>query len=293
MNRTLSAHGAESASAAPHGTRDEWNRIAKGYDRTNTVTQMALGETALRRAQLRPGMRFLDVAAGSGALSIPAARIGARVVAVDQSPAMLELLRARAAAERLTIDTRVMDGEALEIEDAQFDLAGSQFGVMLFPDMPKGIREMTRVVVPGGRVLMVVYGDPHRIDFLDFFVRAIATVRPGFVGPPMDPPPLPFQLQDPRRLEAELKAAGLHTVSVETITETAAFETGTALWEWIRWSNPIVGEVLNELQISDAELPHIERALEQLVRARAVANGRALLSNPVNIGLGTRAQSLQ
>ena len=68
-------------------TRAEWDAIAPGYDRTNTPTQMWLGEQGLRRAGLRPGMRFLDVAAGSGALSIPAARIGAQVLATDQSPA--------------------------------------------------------------------------------------------------------------------------------------------------------------------------------------------------------------
>lgn len=291
MNQPFHTRAVDIESAAPHSTRDEWDKIANGYDRTNTVTQMWLGENALRRAQIRAGMRFLDVAAGSGALSIPAARMGAQVVAVDQSPAMLELLRARAAAEHLEIDTRVMNGEALEIEDAQFDLAGSQFGVMLFPDMPKGIREMARVVVPGGHVLMVAYGDPHRIDFIDFFVRAIASVRPSFEGPPMDPPPLPFQLQDPGKLEAELRSAGLQEVRVETITESTEFESGTALWEWIRWSNPIVGELLDELEITDVELRQIERTLEQLVRARAAPQDRAVLSNPINIGVGTRARS--
>ena len=290
MNQTSSVRDADTASAAPHSSREEWNRVAKGYDKTNTATQMRLGENALRRAQLMPGMRFLDVAAGSGALAIPAARLGARVVAVDQSPAMLELLRARAATEHLAIETRIMNGEALEFADAQFDMVGSQFGVMLFPDMPKGIREMARVVVPGGCVLMIAYGDPHRIDFLDFFVRAIASVRPGFEGPPMDPPPLPFQLQDPRRLEAVLKSAGLHTVNVETITERTEFETGTQLWEWIRWSNPIVGDLLNALEISEGELPQIERTLEQLVRARAAPHGTAVLTNPINIGRGTRGR---
>ena len=77
-------------------TRDAWDVIAEGYDATNTPTQMWLGNEALRRAGLRAGMRFLDVAAGSGALAIPAARLGARVLATDRSPAMLELLRRRA-----------------------------------------------------------------------------------------------------------------------------------------------------------------------------------------------------
>jgi SAM-dependent methyltransferase len=112
-----------------------------------------------------------------------------------------------------------MDGHALEIDDNSFEIAGSQFGVMLFPDMPKGIGEMARVVKPGGRVLMNVYGDPHKIEFLGFFVRAIQSVRPDFTGPPMDPPPLPFQLQDPGTLGKQLAAAGLRNVKVETISE--------------------------------------------------------------------------
>lgn len=57
---------------------------------------MWLGNEGLGRAELRAGMRFLDVAAGSGALSIPAARLGAQVLATDQSPVMIELLGARA-----------------------------------------------------------------------------------------------------------------------------------------------------------------------------------------------------
>ena len=168
-------------------------------------------------------MRFLDVAAGSGALSIPAARIGAQVLSTDQSPIMLGLLEERARKEGLAIETRVMDGHALDLDDDSFDVAGSQFGVMLFPDMPKGIREMVRVVKPGGRVLMTVYGDPRRIEFFGFFVTAIRSVRSDFTGPPMDPPPLPFQLQDPQRLRKEMAAAGLKEVEVETITETLEF----------------------------------------------------------------------
>jgi ubiquinone/menaquinone biosynthesis C-methylase UbiE len=130
-------------------TRAAWDNIAAGYDRTNTPTQMWLANEGLRRADLRAGMRFLDVAAGSGALSIPAARLGAQVLATDLSQVMLEHLNARARNEELSIETRVMDGHALELKDNTFDIAGSQFGVMLFPDMPRGIREMARVTKPG------------------------------------------------------------------------------------------------------------------------------------------------
>ena len=82
-------------------TRAAWDKIAAGYDEFVTATHMELGNEGLRRADLRPGMRFLDVAAGSGALSIPAARLGAQVLATDQSPVMLERLSARARDEGL------------------------------------------------------------------------------------------------------------------------------------------------------------------------------------------------
>jgi ubiquinone/menaquinone biosynthesis C-methylase UbiE len=269
-------------------TRIAWDRIAAGYNRTNTLTQMWLGNEGLRRAELRSGMRFLDVAAGSGALSIPAARLGAQVVATDLSPVMLDQLEARARKEGLEIETRVMDGQALDLDDDSFDVAGSQFGVMLFPDMPKGIREMVRVVKPGGRVLMNVYGDPHEIDFLGFFVAAVQSVRPDFDGPPADPPPLPFQLQDPERLRRELVAAGLRDVVVETITESTEFQTGRQLWEWIVWSNPIVEGILGDLGVSGDERETIEEALDRLVRERAGGSESAVLTNPINIGIGTK-----
>src|SRR6188474_2398114 len=101
---------------ATQETRAAWDSIAPLYDRTNTPSQMWLGNECLRRAALRPGMQFLDVASGSGALSIPAARIGAQVVAVDQSPIMLELLSIRARTEQLDIHTLVMDGHALQLD---------------------------------------------------------------------------------------------------------------------------------------------------------------------------------
>ena len=256
-----------------------WDAIAAGYDRTNTPSQMWLGNEGLRRAGLRPGMRFLDVAAGSGALSIPAARLGARVLATDLSPAMLELLERRARDEGLSIETRVMDGHHLELDDDCFDLAGSQFGVMLFTDMPKGIAEMARVVRPGGRVLVNAYGDPHGIEFLGRFVGAIQAAVPSFEGPPMDPLPLPFQLHDPERLRRELMGAGLRDVEVETIAERTEFRSGEHLWDWITHSNPIAGEILAELDLTEEQLG--------VVRA-AVGNGPAVLCAPVHIGIGAR-----
>lgn len=135
---------------------------------------------------------------------------------------------------------------------------------------------------------MNVYGDPHKIEFLGLFVSAIQSDRPHFRGPPMNPPPLPFQLQDPERMRKELAAAGLQDVKVETISETTEFQPGKALWEWVIWSNPIVEEVLQDLSVTDGERLVIQQTLEMLFGDRAGPDGRASVSNPINIGIGTK-----
>jgi ubiquinone/menaquinone biosynthesis C-methylase UbiE len=269
-------------------TQKDWDKIAEGYDAFVTPTHEWLGQQGLERAGLRAGMRFLDVAAGSGALSMPAARLGARVLSVDLSPKMLSRLEGRAAAERLEVETRVMDGHALKLDDESFDVSGSQFGVMLFPKMPRALKEMARVTKAGGRVLMTVYGPPERIDFIQFFISAIRAAVPGFEGLPTDPPPLPFQLQDPAKLRTELEKAGLTKVRVETITESLRFQSGRQLWDWLVNSNPIAGHVLAELRLTTSQIEEVKSALERMVDERARGNGPAILTNPVHIGVGTK-----
>jgi ubiquinone/menaquinone biosynthesis C-methylase UbiE len=269
-------------------TRAAWDAIAPGYDEFVTPSHIALGAEALRLAGLRAGMRFVDVAAGSGALSIPAARLGAQVLSTDVSARMLERLEARAREERLELETRVMDGHALELEDGSFDLAGSQFGVMLFPDMPRGVAELARVTRREGRVVLVVLGAVTKVEFFSFFMRAIQAAVPGFTGPGTDPPPLPFQLQDPERVRHVLAEAGLKHVRVETTTEHLAFRSGAHLWDWLVSSNPIAGELLAELELTPEQTALVRNALDDMVRERSHGNGPAVLTVPINIGIGTK-----
>jgi hypothetical protein len=99
---------------------------------------------------------------------------------------------------------------------------------------------------------------------------------------------LPFQLQDPERLRKELSAAGLKDVKVETITETTEFRSGKELWEWLVSSNPIVVMVLGSLKLTGGERDVIQQALDRLVRERAGSGDTATLTNPINIGIGTK-----
>lgn len=280
-----SADGAGSA-VELEATRGEWDAVAPGYDEFVTP-RWALGEEALDHAGLEPDMRFLDVACGSGALSLPAARLGARVTAVDLSPVMIDRFRARAREEGLTdVVARVMDGHALDFEDGSFDVVGSQFGVMLFPDLPRALREMVRVTRPGGRVLMVVYGAPEEVEFLTFFIPAMQAVVPDFTGLPSDPPPLPFQVADPTVLRERMTAAGLRQVRIEPTVERLTFGSGAELWDWVTNSNPIATGMVEDL--TEEQRRAVRRELDGRLRERSGGRGPAVLECAVHAGIGTK-----
>lgn len=280
-----SADGADSA-VELEATRAGWDAVAPGYDEFVTP-RWALGEEVLGHAGLEPDMRFLDVASGSGALALPAARLGARVTAVDLSPVMIDGLRARASAEGLAnVDARVMDGHALDFDDGSFDLVGSQFGVMLFPDLPRALREMVRVTRPAGRVFLAVYGPPEEVEFLTFFIPAIQAVVPDFAGLPSDPPPLPFQASDPAVLRERMTAAGLREVRIESTVERLDFGSGSELWDWVTNSNPIATGMIADL--TEEQRGAVRRELDEMVRERSGGRGSAVLECTVHVGVGTK-----
>lgn len=106
------------------------------------------------RLQLKPGMRVLDVACGTGNLAIPAARTGAKVTGIDIAPNLIEQAKANAADEGLEIQFDVGDAEAMPYDDASFDVVMTMFGAMFAPRPDVTASELTRVCRPGGVVAM-------------------------------------------------------------------------------------------------------------------------------------------
>jgi ubiquinone/menaquinone biosynthesis C-methylase UbiE len=280
------SQGEAPATEAHVAPPEAWSAIAEGYDRYVAPQEVELATEALRLVGLEAGERFLDVAAGPGGLSLPAARLGARVLATDWSPAMIERFDVRVREEALRdAEGRVMDCHALELPDDGFDVTGSQFGVMLVPDQLRALREMVRVTRPGGRVLVIAYGFPAELEFLQLFVGALQAVVPAFPGLPDDPPPLEFQVSDPDVLRGRLAEAGLRDVRVERTAERLAFSSGRELWDWVLHGNPIPGMLVAELD--EDQRARLRRVLDGMLRERAGADGRAVLTNAVNVGIGT------
>ena len=136
--------------------------------------------------------------------------------------------------------------------------------------------------------MLVVFGAAEKVEFFGFFVRAIQAAAPGFTGPPMDPPPLPFQLQDPDRVRQALAEAGLKDIRVETTTENLEFASGAHLWGWLVNSNPIAGEILAQLDLTEQQTALVREALDDMVLERSGGSGNAILTSPINIGIATK-----
>ncbi|MGK9169031.1 class I SAM-dependent methyltransferase [Inquilinus limosus] len=116
------------------------------------TTLQIVGEQLCEALDLRAGQTVLDVAAGNGNVALAAARRWCDVVATDYVPALLQRARERAEAERLPIEFREADAEALPFADESFDVVVSTFGVMFTPDQDRAAAELLRVCRRGGRI---------------------------------------------------------------------------------------------------------------------------------------------
>ena len=116
------------------------------------TTLQIVGEELCEALDVRSGQQVLDVAAGNGNASLAAARRWCDVVATDYVPALLERARERARAERLDMQFREADAEALPFPDGSFDVVVSVFGVMFTPDQDRAAAELTRVCKRGGKI---------------------------------------------------------------------------------------------------------------------------------------------
>lgn len=119
----------------------------------NVAPQLApIHEHIVRVLRPAPGMRWLDVATGTGAVATLAARAGADVTGIDLAPGLIGTARRLAAEQGLEIRFETGDAEALPVEDASFDAVSSSMGLIFAPDHAAVSRELARVTKPGGRI---------------------------------------------------------------------------------------------------------------------------------------------
>ncbi|MGA1798801.1 class I SAM-dependent methyltransferase [Sphingomonas sp. 4RDLI-65] len=238
---------------------DHWDTAARHYEQTAHPFTARFAEAALARVVLTPDSRVLDVAAGTGALALLAARTGARVLATDFSPAMV----ARIAAANLTnVEVKVMDGQAMALDDGSFDAVFSIFGVIMFPDWRKGLSEMARVTRSGGYGVVATWQNRGAATFL-LLGQIRRKLFPERAGMTM---PMAVQaLSDPADFARELVMAGFRDPHIEHVTHEYLLETA-ALAE----PDTVFGMSPDWTSLSEAEKAAVVAEVWTLAADRAV-----------------------
>lgn len=199
---------------------------ARPQDWATYVEQVCLPlfGAALDAARVTTGTRLLDAGCGAGLLTLLASLRGAEVTAFDASAGLLAIARQRLPAA----DVRQGDLETLPFADASFDAVTAVNSLFYAADMATAMRQLVRVVRPGGRVVVTAWGPPERCEFLTAVMPGIAPLMPP--PPPGAQPPHPGALSEPGALAAVLKGAGLRVVEQGEVACPFIFPSAEASW---------------------------------------------------------------
>jgi len=218
-------------------------------------------------AQIQPGQRVLDVACGTGILAREAAlRLGSigYVAGIDPSPGMVAVARMLAPA----IEWREGVAQSLPFPDQSFDTVVSQFGLMFFTDRRQALREMLRVLAPGGRLAVAVWDS---LDNIPAYASEVALLEQTAGRQAADALRAPFMLGNRKDLAKLFSEAGVASADITTHDGTAQFPSIRTMVEAdLRGWLPVMGVILTEDQIGRTLL-EAERALSSY----ANADGRA------------------
>ena len=238
----------------------------------------------LARATPRPGDRVLDVATGTGAVArqvAPLVGVAGRVVGLDPSPAMLAVARGLPRPAGAAIEWVAGDGLALPFDDDSFNLVLCQQGLQFFPDHILGLQEMRRVLVPGGRVGVMVWQAIDRQPAYAALDWAMA--RHGGGGRLT----APFALGEPEELTQLLTEAGFADATIESVAGMVRFVSRDG---WVR--RTILGSAAAVPELAgmdaagmDALIVAVEREMGEKLGRYADGDGLALPS-VASVGTG-------
>ena len=214
--------------------KESWNRFSPGWKKWDDFTKEFLkpmGDEIIRL--IDPGGRdmVLDIAAGTGepGLTIASMLEGGKVVITDLADHMLDTAREKA--EKLgikNVEFRACDACELPFEDNTFDAISCRMGFMFFPDMELAVKEMVRVLKPGGRVASAVWNGPEK----NFWVTAMMGTIGRYIETPTPPPGAPgmFRCAPEGLLAGLFTKAGLKNVTQEEVTSQFKAITADRYW---------------------------------------------------------------
>ena len=199
---------------------ERWDRAAAGWGkRADQIRQLPVSTWMIDQLGLQPGQTVLELAAGPGDTGLLAAELitpGGKLISSDASEAMLEIARRRASELGVTnVEFKQLELEWIDLPTADVDGVLCRFGLMLIVDPAAALREIRRVLRPGGRVAVVVWARSEDNPWATIPTRALTEL--GFGSRPDPGAPGMFALSDPQALSDLLGDAGFVEVQVATI----------------------------------------------------------------------------
>src|SRR5258707_14434098 len=202
---------------------DQWNEDAAAWNRWGPAFKAWFGsvtDTMLEGARLTPGNRVLDIATGAGEPALSAAeRVGSNgyILATDLSENIIAFAQQLADERHLqNFETKVLDGENLELPDNSFDAVLCRFGLMYMPNKERALSEWWLVLKPGGRVAIGVFSTPDKNAWGSVPISVIR--KRAQLPPPQPGQPGPFSLGQEGLLEKSLYQAGFQNVQIHILS---------------------------------------------------------------------------
>jgi SAM-dependent methyltransferase len=261
------------------GTQDEIlaiaEAIAPSWERRRAEIEELSGpvrDWLIRALAPQAGDTVLELAAGAGDTGFDAAEIigpQGRLLCTDVSPGMLAAARHRGAERGVAnVDYRVLDAQRIELDADSVDGVLCRFGYMLMPDTVTALAETRRVLRPGGRLALAVWGAPERNPM--FSIIAGNLIAGGHLPAP-EPPPAAgiFSMADPERTSALLAGAGFGVVRTEEVAVRIGFAGIDEYISLIADTAGPIGLSLQALEPTEHERlrANVEAACERFARA--------------------------
>jgi SAM-dependent methyltransferase len=232
------------------GQRTQWNTAATGWRKWSELIDAAasaISQRLVELADVKPGDRVLDVAAGYGEPSLTAAKAAGpdgSVVATDISAEMLSYGRERAAATGLdNIEFVESDASSLDYPEGSFDAAVSRWGIIFEPDAEGAAARVRSFLKPGGRFAISSWGSPDRVPFLAIPMKTV--MEKLQVPPPPPGTPGPLSRPTPEALGGLLEAGGFSDVEVEEANVTIGLESAEQFTTFVREIAPPITAMMS------------------------------------------------